>query len=90
MNSVVGLNLNLKISSDKRLAILFVFGLLKFKPFDTGLNNEISTIGFGREYTIVTLSCYLAVTGLFSATSRSGGIKVENVCIGAGKGRAKI
>ena len=50
MNSVVGLNLNLKISSDKRLAILFVFGLLKFKPFDTGLNNEISTIGFGREY----------------------------------------
>jgi hypothetical protein len=50
MNSVVGLNLNLNISSDKRLAILFVLGLLKLRPLDTGLNNEMSNIGFGREY----------------------------------------
>ena len=50
INSVVGLNLNLNISSDNKFAILFVLGLLKFKPLETGLNNEISKIGFGREY----------------------------------------
>ena len=50
INSVVGLNFFVNISSDKRFTILLVFGLLKFRPCWDGLKREISNIGFGSSY----------------------------------------
>ena len=50
MNSVVGLNFFVKISSDKRLTILLVLGLFKFNPDWLGLKREISRIGFGSSH----------------------------------------
>ena len=50
INSVVGLNLLVNISSDKRFTILFVLGLFKFRPFWDGLKREISNKGFGSSH----------------------------------------